>query len=171
MGQIIRDLKLDASAANHEAQFTLESQVANTSIRAQGKVALKDNYYAVAQLDTQGIPLQPLFAAYLPAQAPGINGHTELHATLRGPLKDRQHLEAHLTIPVFQVSYESIQLAASAPIRADYRKRRRHAPARRDQGHRHRPAIAGRCASRRQCAGFAQPRWQRGSAAVADSRA
>ena len=68
-GQTIRDLKLDASAANHEAQFTLESQAANTSIRAQGKVALKDNYYAVAQLDTQDIPLQPLFAAYLPEQA------------------------------------------------------------------------------------------------------
>jgi len=119
-GQTIRGLKLDASAANHEAQFTLESQVADTSIRAQGKVALKDNYYAVAQLDTQGIPLQPLFAAYLPAHAPGINGHTELHATLRGPLKDRQHLEAHLNIPVFQVSYESIQFAAVAPIRADY---------------------------------------------------
>jgi translocation and assembly module TamB len=119
-GQTIRDLKLDASAANHEAQFTLASQAANTSISAQGKVALKDNYYTVAQFDTQAIPLQPLFAAYLPEQAPGINGNTELHATLRGPLKDRQHLEAHLEIPVFQVSYESLQLAAAAPIRADY---------------------------------------------------
>jgi translocation and assembly module TamB len=119
-GQIIRDLKLDASAANHEAQFTLDAQAANTSVRGQGKVALKDNYYAVAQLDTQRIPLQPLFAAHLPAQAQAINGQTELHATLRGPLKDRQHLEAHLEIPVFHVSYESIELAASAPIRADY---------------------------------------------------
>jgi translocation and assembly module TamB len=119
-GQTIRDLKLDASAANHEAQFTLGSQAAGTSIRAQGKVALKDNYYAVAQLDTQDIPLQPLFAVYLPEQAAEINGHTELHISLRGPLKHRQHLEAHLDIPVFQVGYEKITLAAAAPIRADY---------------------------------------------------
>ncbi len=119
-GQSVRDLKLDVSAANHEAQFTLGSQVANTSIRGQGKVALKDTYYAVAQLDTEGIPLQPLFAAYLPERAAAMNGRTELHATLRGPLKDRQHLEAHLEIPVFQVNYESIQLGAATPIRADY---------------------------------------------------
>jgi translocation and assembly module TamB len=119
-GQTIRDLKLDASAANHEAQFTLGSQLANTSVSAQGKVALKDNYYAVVQLDTPDIPLKPLFAAYLPEQAPEMNGHTELHATLRGPLKERQHLESHLEIPVFQVSYKTIELAAAAPIRADY---------------------------------------------------
>ena len=119
-GQTIRNLKIDASAANHEAQFTIESLAANTSIRGQGKVALKDNYYADAQLDTQNIPLQPLFAAYLPAQADAMNGHTELHASFSGPLKDRQHLEAHLNIPAFQVSYESIQLAAAGPIRADY---------------------------------------------------
>ena len=61
-----------------------------------------------------------MFAAHLPAQAQAINGQTELHATLRGPLKDRQHLEAHLEIPAFQVSYESIELSAAAPIRADY---------------------------------------------------
>jgi translocation and assembly module TamB len=43
-----------------------------------------------------------------------------LHLTLRGPLKDRRHLEAHLEIPDFQLSYENMQLAAAAPIRADY---------------------------------------------------
>ena len=119
-GQTIRGLNLDASAANHEAQFTLGSQLANTSIRAQGKVALNDDYYASAQLDTQSIPLEPLFAAYLPGQAPQMTGHTELHATLRGPLKNLQQLDAHVEIPVLQIGYENIELAAAAPIRADY---------------------------------------------------
>ena len=49
-----------------------------------------------------------------------MNGHTELHATLRGPLKDPQQIEAHVEIPVLQVGYEKIELAAAAPIRADY---------------------------------------------------
>jgi len=119
-GQTIRGLSLDASAANHEAQFTLGSQLANTSIRGQGKVELKDNYYATAQLETQDIPLKPLFTAYLPEQAPKMSGHTELHATLRGPLKNLQQIEAHFEIPVLQVGYESIELAAASPIRADY---------------------------------------------------
>ena len=119
-GQTIRGLNLDASAANHEAQFTLGSQLANTSIRGQGKIALNDNYDASAQLETQDIPLKPLFTAYLPEQAPQMSGHTELHATLRGPLKNLQQLEAHLEIPVLQLSYESIELAATSPIRADY---------------------------------------------------
>ena len=49
-----------------------------------------------------------------------MSGHTELHATLRGPLKNLRQLEAHVEIPVLQIGYEKIELAAAAPIRADY---------------------------------------------------
>ena len=45
------------------------------------------------------IPLQPLLAAYAPAQAAQITGQTEIHATVRGPLKNKQLLEAHLNVP------------------------------------------------------------------------
>jgi autotransporter translocation and assembly factor TamB len=40
---------------------------------------------------------------------------------LRGPLKKKTSLEAHLVVPSLAVSYrDAIQLPAAAPIRADY---------------------------------------------------
>jgi translocation and assembly module TamB len=44
-----------------------------------------------------------------------------VHGTLRGPLKDRKRVEAHLSIPRLSLNYKNtIQLAAQGPIRADY---------------------------------------------------
>jgi translocation and assembly module TamB len=90
-------------------------------VAGHGTVQLKDDYFADATLDTQAIPLQPLVAMYSPAQAADLTGQTEVHATLRGPLKKKTAVEAHLVIPNFNVDYKkTIQLAAAAPIRADY---------------------------------------------------
>src|SRR5439155_22374184 len=74
-----------------------------------------------ASLATQTIPIAPLVAIYTPSQAGNVTGQTEVHAMLRGPLKDKTRLEAHLVIPQLAVNYQnSIQLASTAPIRADY---------------------------------------------------
>ncbi len=101
-----------------------------TPLRAQGKVALTGDYYTDASLDTPVIPLQPLLAAYAPAQAAQLSGQTEIHATLRGPLKNKKLLEAHLNVPTLGVTYRTtgtatakpatLQIAAVTPIRADY---------------------------------------------------
>ena len=50
----------------------------------------------------------------------GFQGQTELHATLKGPLKDKTKIEAHFTIPVLKASYQSLQIGIASPIRADY---------------------------------------------------
>jgi translocation and assembly module TamB len=43
-----------------------------------------------------------------------------LHATLKGPLKDKSKLEAHLSIPVLEASYHSLKIGIANPIHADY---------------------------------------------------
>jgi translocation and assembly module TamB len=126
----ISNINFQGSVANHKANFTLNSAVSNTPLRAQGTVALTGDYYADAKLDTPVIPLQPLLATYAPAQAANISGQTEIHASLRGPLKNKALLEAHLNIPALAVNYRStetdsgapvnIQIGAVTPIRADY---------------------------------------------------
>jgi translocation and assembly module TamB len=50
----------------------------------------------------------------------GFQGQTEFHATLKGPLKDKARLEAHITIPTLTASYQQLQIAAAGPIHADY---------------------------------------------------
>jgi translocation and assembly module TamB len=120
--QSITGINLHLNVADHVANATLASSAVNTSIQAKAKVELTGDYLADASLDTQNIPLQPLLAVYAPEQATNVTGQTEVHATLHGPLKKKELLEAHVNIPVFKVAYgSSIQLAAAAPIRADYK--------------------------------------------------
>jgi translocation and assembly module TamB len=116
----ITGIKADLHVANRTADFTLDSQVAASAVRARGHVNLTGDYETDASLDTAVIPLDLLLAAYATAVPQGFKGQTEFHATLKGPLKDKSKLEAHLTIPTLAASYQSLQIEAAGPIRADY---------------------------------------------------
>ena len=118
--QQLKAITLQANVANHVGTFNLNSEVQNTYVKANGRVNLTGDYLADATLDTQGIPLQPIFAIYAPAQAPDMNGETELHASIHGPLKDKTRVEAHASIPVLKVSYKQLHIEEAAPIKFDY---------------------------------------------------
>jgi translocation and assembly module TamB len=119
--QTIEHLALQANVARHVANITLDTRAVNANIRGRATVQLTGEYEADAVLDTEAIPLQPLLATYAPSQAEDVTGQTELHATLKGPLKDRGRIEAHAVIPELSLHYQkSIDLAATGPIRADY---------------------------------------------------
>ena len=49
-----------------------------------------------------------------------MDGQTELHASIKGPLKKTAELEAHASIPVLKVSYKQLQINEAAPIKFDY---------------------------------------------------
>jgi translocation and assembly module TamB len=120
--QKITGIQLEATVKDHVVNANLISSAANTSIQAKANINMTGDYLADATLDTEAIPLQPLLAAYASGHTEDINGQTEVHATLHGPLKNKNLLEAHVTIPVFKVSYSnSIQMAATSPIRVDYK--------------------------------------------------
>jgi translocation and assembly module TamB len=120
--QTIKDVNLQMNVANHLATANLSSSAVGTAIRANAKVNLTGDYPADATLDTQAIPLQPIFAIYAPEQAADLTGQTEVHGTLHGPLKNKKLLEAHLTIPTLKLAYSNtIQLAETSPIRVDYK--------------------------------------------------
>ena len=89
-------------------------------MHARGEVSLSVDYQNVASIDTGKIPLDEILAAYAPSVPSGFQGQTEVHATLKGPLKDKSRLEAHLSIPVLEASYQQLQLGTPRAIRADY---------------------------------------------------
>jgi translocation and assembly module TamB len=122
-GERINGITLQADITNHVANVSIDSQSAslNTFVRGRGRINLTGAYETDASLDTAAIPLQPLFAVYLPAQANNLVGQTELHATIHGPLKDKTQLEAHMTIPSLILTLRNdIQLMAAHPVRVDY---------------------------------------------------
>jgi translocation and assembly module TamB len=119
--QTIKGLNLNADVKNHVATLALNSEVAETYVRANGTVGIEAPYTANVRLDTGRIAFQPLLALYAPAQAANMSGQTELHASVRGPLQDKTKVEAHIEVPVLDASYKQIvQVAAAEPIRLDY---------------------------------------------------
>ena len=119
-GKSISNLKAEAHVAQHRLDVNLDSSVSKVAVHAQGQVALTGGYNAQANLDTGTIPLEAVFAAFTSSVPSGFQGETEVHANLRGPLKDKARVEAHLSIPVLKASYQSLQLGIASPIRADY---------------------------------------------------
>ena len=119
-GQIIRGFTFNTTLRNRVAEIALNSEVAETYVKANGTVGMDAPYMTNLQVDTGRIPFQPLLAVYLPAQAANMGGQTELHMKLHGPLQDKSRLEAHLEIPVLAVNYKDVQLAAAKPIQVDY---------------------------------------------------
>jgi translocation and assembly module TamB len=118
--QAVNGIALNANVANHVGTFNLDSRVLNTAIRGRGSVNLTGDYNANATLDTQTIPLETIVAAYAPSQAGKLTGQTELHATLKGPLKDKNRIEAHAQLPMLNVNYEkTVQIGAVSPIHID----------------------------------------------------
>jgi translocation and assembly module TamB len=119
--QTLSHLMLRTDVANHLARIALDSDVIHSHVRGGGTVALTGNYDANLTLDTEQIPFAPLVAIYAPSQAGSLTGATELHATVRGPLKQKSQVEAHVTIPLLNANYKNtLEIAAPSPIHLDY---------------------------------------------------
>ena len=116
----ISGIKAELKVAEHAANLNFDTQVSQASIHARGRVMLTGNYDTDAVIDTNVIPIEALLATYSSSVPEGFAGQTELHATLKGPLKDKSRVEAHLTIPVLKASYQQLQIGITKPIRADY---------------------------------------------------
>jgi translocation and assembly module TamB len=116
----ISNITAELHVANHKADLALNSKVVDSSVQGRASVNLTGDYYADASIETTAIPLDVLMATYLPSVPQGFQGQTEFHATLKGPLKDKSQIEAHLTIPTLNATYQSLQIGIAAPVRADY---------------------------------------------------
>ncbi len=116
----ITAMRAQLNVQNKRANLDISSNVTAAFVRAKASVQLVGDYLADATIDTSKVPLDPLIAVYAPTVPAGFHGETELHASLKGPLKDQSRLEAHLTIPTLDANYQQFQIANAGPIRADY---------------------------------------------------
>ena len=119
--QTIQGIKFQTHVQNHVADIALDSNVAQTYVKARGSVGIQAPYMANVHLDTGRVTFAPILAIYAPAQVNDLTGETELHAWLRGPLQHKDRVEAHLQIPMLSANYkQQVQLAAARPIQLDY---------------------------------------------------
>lgn len=99
------EAKLDV--VNHLAKLALNSGVGGATLRGGATVHLSPGFYTEATLDTSKFARDPLLAVYMPSRPAGLRGETELHISVRGPAADKSKLEAHVTVPVLDASYQS----------------------------------------------------------------
>src|SRR5205823_5008885 len=78
------------------------------------------DYYTEANIDTSKVALDPLLAVYISNLPTGAQAQIEMHASLKGPFKDKSRIEAHLQVPTLQATYQQLQIANAGPIRMDY---------------------------------------------------
>jgi translocation and assembly module TamB len=113
-------IKAQLEVANHKAELALDSEVAQSFVQARGTVDLTDGYYTRATFDTRALPIQGLIALYEPVKTNGPTGTVELHASLDGPLNNKDRIQAQLVIPTFNASYQGLQIGNKNPIRVHY---------------------------------------------------
>ena len=119
-GKSLSGVRADLHLSGRHAEVVVDSKIVNSSLHAQGGVTLAGDYYAEASISTTEIPLDALLAAYLPNLPQGLTGEAQVQASLKGPLKDKSRLEAHVSVPVFTATYQSLQIGIVSPIQADF---------------------------------------------------
>jgi len=118
--QTISVLHLQAQLAHHFVHAQLAATALNTPMQGQAALALRGALSVTASLDAPAVPLGPQLAAYAPALAPHLTGQTAVHATLQGPLRQLDQLQAHIELPTLELrSGANLQLAAATPIHLD----------------------------------------------------
>ena len=113
-------IKAQLNVANKQANLALDSEVAQSYIQARAAMNLTGGYYTRATFDTKAIPIEGLMALYKPVKTNGPHGLLEIHASVQGPVKNKDLLQAQLNIPTLTVSYQGLQIGNKGPIRARY---------------------------------------------------
>jgi translocation and assembly module TamB len=118
--QTVSDVQAQLSLANQRANFTLSSKAEQGFIQAKGNVGLTGDYPTTASIDIRDIPVALVLARYL-TKTQEIQGETEIHLNLDGPLKDPYAIAAQLEIPTLNVNYQAAKIGLARPLRATYR--------------------------------------------------
>lgn len=122
-GQKFNGVKAQLDLAHQRATATLDSEVAQGFVHAKGGVELTGAYETSANVDVRALPIGPLLAKHstTTGTAQDLQGFTEIHGSLNGPLKDPARLRGRVEIPRLNFAYQNIQLANDGPLRITYR--------------------------------------------------
>jgi translocation and assembly module TamB len=119
-GKTISGISARLEVANQNANFSVNSNIAQSPVEAHGNVALTGEKYATIRLDTRGIALGALLVAFSITHNQEIQGQLEVHATASGPITRPLAMQAQIQIPVLTASYKQVSVAAARPVVANY---------------------------------------------------
>lgn len=120
--QSISRAEVAINVAGRSADFALHSAIAEGNAEAKGQVELAGDYYTRATLDVRSIPVGVVLSTYISGVPPNLKGQAEAHASLSGPLRKPALLQARVEVPIFNLAYQSANIALVRPLLLDYRQ-------------------------------------------------
>jgi len=120
--QAVSNFDADLAVANQQATVMMRGTTDKGSFQAKAGVALTGDRYATVSVDAREIPLQAVAERFLPAESSKIQGETEIHLSAKGPLTAPAQIEAHIQIPMLNVSVADAEMKLAHPLLADYRQ-------------------------------------------------
>src|SRR6185312_10949653 len=106
-GHSLPGMNLDVNLNNREVNASLSSALARTPVEGRAHVALTGDYPADLSLETGTLSLKPVLALYAPDIAEQVEGQTEIHLQMHGPVKNPQALIGEVTIPQLMLTYKN----------------------------------------------------------------
>ena len=121
-GQSFTASKAQIEVAQQRADIKLDSVLQQGFVHANGTVEMKNQYQTNTTIDLRALPIGALLASHSlrTGIAQDLEGYTEIHATVTGPLKEPARLEGRMEIPRLNFAYKGIEIANDAPLRARY---------------------------------------------------
>lgn len=119
-GQTMANFRSKLDLANHELNVTATSALYNGKLQAQGKVLLTNGYQSTATLDVHSVSVGLIAARYLRSSQKVPEGLANLHAELRGPLKNPSQLRIRAEVPAMTLEYKPVGLSLAKPLILDY---------------------------------------------------
>lgn len=116
-GNAISQIQGKIDLVGQRVEVECESQIAGASLQARGHANLVGDYYTEVTVDSDTIQLARLQDIYLPGSHEQLQGQTEFHMVVKGPLR---RLEGHVNIPTLSLGYQSLQVKAVKPIQLEY---------------------------------------------------
>ena len=108
----------------------VDSEISAGEVHGHAEAVLSGNYPVTAQVSLRQVDIDPFITAGLRLQ--GLTGHSSIdgNVTLSGSLLDLDALEWDVDLSRISVSYASVNLENSGPVRLQYRRDRSPRPVR-----------------------------------------
>ena len=119
-GNPISQIRGKVNVAGQRIDVECESQIAGASMQVRGHANLVGDYYTEVTVDSDTIQFARLQDIYLPGSHERLQGQTEFHMLVKGPLRRASQLEGQVNIPALSLGYESLQVRAVKPIHLEY---------------------------------------------------
>ena len=119
-GNTVSQIRGKVDVAGQRVDAECESQIAGASLQVRGHANLVGDYYTEVTVDSDTIQLARLQDIYLPSSHERLQGQTEFHLVVKGPLRRTSKLEGQVNIPTLSLGYESLQIRAVKPIQLEY---------------------------------------------------